>query len=52
MTELVIRPGLIEELRAELASVMVDGKLLLTHLGELVEMDSTRVYPGEPVQLL
>ncbi|PGH16798.1 hypothetical protein AJ80_05113 [Polytolypa hystricis UAMH7299] len=40
LTELLVRPELMEELREELRDVMKDGKLPLTHLSELQKMDS------------
>jgi hypothetical protein len=40
MSELVVRPGLADELRQEISQVTVDGKLPQTQLGELKKMDS------------
>ncbi|KAH6627320.1 cytochrome P450 [Chaetomium tenue] len=40
LSELVIRPALIEELRAEVSHNMVDGRLPRTSLGELKKLDS------------
>jgi hypothetical protein len=40
LSELVIRPDLVEELREELALHMVDGRLPQTTLGELRKLDS------------
>lgn len=40
LTELLIRPDFMEELRQELRDVMKDGKLPLTHLSELRKLDS------------
>lgn len=40
LSELIIRPELVEELREELAQHMVDGRLPQTHLGELRKLDS------------
>jgi hypothetical protein len=40
LTELLVRPDFMEELRQELNEVMKDGKLPLTHLSELKKLDS------------
>ncbi|KAK3296558.1 cytochrome P450 [Chaetomium fimeti] len=40
LSELVIRPALIEEIRDELSRNMVDGRLPQTNLGELKKLDS------------
>jgi cytochrome P450 len=40
LSELVIRPEVVEELREELALHMVDGRLPQTTLGELKKLDS------------
>lgn len=40
LTELLVRPDFMQELRQELDEVMKDGKLPLTHLSELKKLDS------------
>ncbi|KAI9147226.1 Cytochrome P450 monooxygenase CYP1 [Paramyrothecium foliicola] len=40
VSELVVRPGLADELRAEISQVSIDGKLPQSQLGELKKMDS------------
>lgn len=40
MAELLIRPEVVDELRDEIGSVMVDGHLPQLYLGELKKLDS------------